>query len=461
MTNKLIIECNIKSTLDFTNHRIKWYKDDIEIRPSFIPTGGIPTTYEQELDEVTGKLKLIITYPMNSDCGLYRCCILDRYLQKVDEISHLVYKIFNPAPHVPLDILDFGEKKGRVVFENFLSDITAEEGSRHMRLNCKISQCNAQSEIKWYRNNEELPIDDYREKYRFTKSYNRLCLEILNIGTSDAGAYECRVKNQYNEISTKCNVYVYEKVERHRSKTATRGKIFVTPCNVPLSIPLILPFVEASYLDTAIDIEDSNKVLLGRSTREISTSMQRSPSQYDSNYSLERPVFATPISDRTITENSSTVKFTCSVLSTECDISWEKSGIPIRSSSKYCQTFADGLAILEIFNVNDDDAGKYSCIASNKYGDCTTSAKLKVYSGFKPTVSMPPTVTRQMKGRVEWVGKFALVVRPRHCIVSIHKRFFFIIIQLTLCSLQHDYNTIILYFLLFFFDMQHFIHFYF
>lgn len=224
MTNKLIIECNIKPSLDFTNHKIKWYKDDIEIRPSYLPSGGTPTTYEQELDDSTGRLKLIVTYPMNTDCGLYRCCILDRNLQKIDEISHLVYKIFNPPPLIPLEMLDIGEKKSRVVFENYLSDITAEDGSRNLRLNCKISQCNAHSEIEWYKDNEVLQIDERREKYRFTKSYNRLCLEILNITLSDAGAYECRVRNQYNEIASKCNVHVYEKVERHRSKTQQRGK---------------------------------------------------------------------------------------------------------------------------------------------------------------------------------------------------------------------------------------------
>lgn len=224
MTNKLIIQCNIKASLDFSKHKIKWYKDDIEIRPSSLPSGGIPTLYEQELDENSGKLSLIITYPMNTDCGLYRCSILDRNFQKLDEISHLVYKIFNPAPHVPLESIDFGEKKNRVVFENVLSDITTEEGSRSVRLNCKISQCNANSEIKWFRNNEELSVEERREKYRFTKSYNRLCLEILNVGAFDAGSYECRVKNQYSEISTKCNVHIYERIERQRSKTTQRGK---------------------------------------------------------------------------------------------------------------------------------------------------------------------------------------------------------------------------------------------
>lgn len=232
MTNKLIIECSIKTSLDFTTHRIKWYKDDIEIRPSFISSGGIPTTYESELDEGSGKVKLIITYPMNTDCGLYRCSIVDRSLQKVDEISHLVYKIFNPPPHVPLENLDFGDKKNQIIFENALGDVTADEGTRRVRLNCKVSQYSAHSAIIWLRNKEELPIEDYREKYRFTKSYNRFCLEILNVGLDDAGTYECRVKTQNNEISSKCNLCVQEKVERHHS-IPPRGN--ATACSRHLS----------------------------------------------------------------------------------------------------------------------------------------------------------------------------------------------------------------------------------
>lgn len=347
---------------------------------------------------------------MNTDCGLYRCSIVDRSLQKVDEISHLVYKIFNPPPHVPLETLAFGDKKNQIIFENMLSDVTAEEGSRRVRLNCKVSHYSTQSEIRWFRNKEELPVDDYREKYRFTKSYNRFCLEILNVGFDDSGTYECRVMTQNNEISTKCNLYVQEKVERHCSM-APRGK--ATTLCVHLSLVFtsvnIFPssfFTESSYVDMAgipSSMEDTNKILLEKHTRETATRIHRSPNFYDSNHSLERPIFATPISDRTITENSASVKFTCSVLSSDCEISWEKNGIPIRPSSKHLQTFNDGLAILEIHDVSDADAGKYNCVASNKFGECVTSAKLKVYSGFKPSVSMPPIVTRQMKGRDEIV----------------------------------------------------------
>lgn len=172
---------------------------------------------------------------------------------------------------------------------------------------------------------------------------------------------------------------------------------------VPSQRPIrTTPTIDVSHLDVgdySSEFEDSNRALLDRSTREIAARIRRSPNIYDSTQSLERPLFATPLSDRTITENSSSVKFTCSLLSTECDVSWEKNGIPLRASTRYSQTFADGLAILEIYDVSDEDAGKYSAVASNKYGESVTSARLKVYSGFKPSVSMPPTVMRQMKGR--------------------------------------------------------------
>lgn len=410
MTNKLIIECNIKNSLDFANHKIKWYKDDFEIRPSYVSSGGMPTTYEQELDETTGKLKLLITYPTNADCGLYRCCISNRNNEKIDETSHLVYKIFNPLPLTSYEELEMGDKKQRVVFESFLSDVTAEEGNRSIKLNCKISQCNAQSEIKWFKSNEELSVDDQRDKYRFTKSYNRLCLEIMNPNQSDSGTYECHVKNQYSDISSKCNVHVYERIDKHRARTTPKGNVILSNLHffkyaIQIHIIIHFAFTDTSFADTLSDIssgyEDTNRFLLEKSTRDIAARICRSPihTLIDSGTSLARPTFATTISDRTITENSSSVKFTCSVLSTECDISWEKNGIPLRPSTKYRQTFTDGLAILEIFDVTDDDAGKYSCIASNKNGESVTSAKLKVYSGFKPTTSVPPTITRQMKGR--------------------------------------------------------------
>lgn len=171
--------------------------------------------------------------------------------------------------------------------------------------------------------------------------------------------------------------------------------------------------LDPSHFDTgdfsSSEFEDSNKILLDRSTREIAARIHRSPNIYDQTQSLERPIFATPISDRTITENSSSVKFTCSLLTRGCDVSWEKNGIPLRSSSKYSQTFSDGLAILEIYDVSDDDAGKFSCIATNKYGESVTSARLKVYSGFKPSVSMPPTVMRQMKGKFQVLNYTATI----------------------------------------------------
>jgi hypothetical protein len=145
-------------------------------------------------------------------------------------------------------------------------------------------------------------------------------------------------------------------------------------------------------------ISPTNKALLDTFNKSSHTRSFHSPSIYDSTHSLNKPSFTTEISERTVTENTSSVKFTCSLLSDDCEIFWEKNGFPLPSSSKFVQTFSDGLSILEIFNVTNDDAGKYSCVAMNKFGRSITSGKLKVYGGFTPSIQTPPTFSRQMAG---------------------------------------------------------------
>lgn len=171
------------------------------------------------------------------------------------------------------------------------------------------------------------------------------------------------------------------------------GKEFLSSTfqSLPVSI------APAPTLDRDDLITPTNKALLDGISR-YSRSFH-SPSIYDSSHSLDKPTFTTEISERTVTENTSSVKFTCSLLTDDCEIFWEKNGFPLPTSSKYVQTFADGLAILEIFGVDDDDAGKYSCVAMNKFGRSITSAKLKVYGGFTPSAKQPPVISRQMSGR--------------------------------------------------------------
>lgn len=212
-SNQLIIECVTRPSSDTDDYKVKWYRDDIEIRPTSVSSGVSVTAYEQEFDRSSGCLKLIVTYPTSSDCGLYRCVIMDRNFKKVDETSHLVYKIFNPQPapshdkeqqqHVP-------DQSQKTVFEKSLIDVTAEEGSSSVELKCRISSYYCNSDVIWLKDGKEI-FDN--NKYQTSKTYNRLTLNILNAEKSDDGVYECSVTNQGFVESTKCHVSIGDRKE--------------------------------------------------------------------------------------------------------------------------------------------------------------------------------------------------------------------------------------------------------
>jgi hypothetical protein len=213
-SNQLIIESVIKPDSDY---KFKWYRDDCEIRTSSAVSSSNTTSYEQEFDKSTGVLKLIITYPTSSDCGLYKCCILDKNLKKVDETSHLVYKIFNPQPHAPIDRdhQTIANQSEKTVFEKSLIDANFEEGSSFAELKCRISSYYSNSSVTWLKDGKEISDGS---KYQTSKSYNRLSLNILNLNKNDAGVYECSVINQGFVESTKCHLSVLDRKEPKKGR---------------------------------------------------------------------------------------------------------------------------------------------------------------------------------------------------------------------------------------------------
>lgn len=209
----MIIECVTRSSSDTDDYKVKWFRDDIEIRPSSVSSGVNATKYEQEFDRSSGCLKLVVTYPTSADCGLYRCAIMDKNFKKIDETSHLVYKIFNPQPILPLEkdqqphVPDQSEK---TVFEKGLADTNVEEGSSSIEIKCRISSYYCNSDVIWLKDGKEI-FDN--SKYQTSKTYNRLTLNILDVDKSDAGVYECSVTNQGFVESTKCHVSISDRKE--------------------------------------------------------------------------------------------------------------------------------------------------------------------------------------------------------------------------------------------------------
>lgn len=119
--------------------------------------------------------------------------------------------------------------------------------------------------------------------------------------------------------------------------------------------------------------------------------------------SKRKPTFSTQLMDRTATEGS-TVKLTTTALGVDCACVWSRNDKELENTSKHRMIFdkESGMAILEIFNVTPDDAGYYSCIVGNCYGQSETTAKLKVFEGYEQS-PMPPTFTRVIRGKTGYI----------------------------------------------------------
>lgn len=111
-----------------------------------------------------------------------------------------------------------------------------------------------------------------------------------------------------------------------------------------------------------------------------------------------KPIFSTELMDRMVTENT-TIKLTCNVIGFDVKVHWLRNTIPLELSPRHRIEYrADGLSILEIFSVTQNDTAEYTCVATNLYGEVCTSAYLKVYSGYDNCSPIKPQFTRGIRG---------------------------------------------------------------
>uniref|UniRef100_A0A8C1GXQ8 Ig-like domain-containing protein n=1 Tax=Cyprinus carpio TaxID=7962 RepID=A0A8C1GXQ8_CYPCA len=88
----------------------------------------------------------------------------------------------------------------------------------------------------------------------------------------------------------------------------------------------------------------------------------------------------------------SPAKFECEIEETpNVTFKWFKSGSEIRQSDKFRVISRQSTSSLELLNPTKDDAGEYSCRASNKHGSDTCSAKLNFTGEYHGTFSSSST----------------------------------------------------------------------
>lgn len=89
-----------------------------------------------------------------------------------------------------------------------LKDRAGPPGST-VKLTCSVS--GPELVVKWLKNGVQ--VDKNPAKYKFSVSEALLSLEVHNLEPSDAGEYQCIIKNKNGETSTVARIKVYETFE--------------------------------------------------------------------------------------------------------------------------------------------------------------------------------------------------------------------------------------------------------
>ena len=183
-------------------------------------------------------------------------------------------------------------------------------------------------------------------RWRTFHDFGIVILDILYCYASDSGTYECRATNKLGKDSTSGSVTCSEK-----------SGLILTP-QVPGEM-------REQTLQQIQQLE-SHKTLTSQTSTSSSTTAPR---------------FTTPISNIAGLKEGENAHFEARLLPTDdpnMTIEWFWNGKALKAGSRI-RTFCDfGFVILEISPVYPEDAGEYTCRATNVAGSVTHSAVLRV-----------------------------------------------------------------------------------
>ncbi len=234
------------------------------------------------------------------------------------------------------------EKYGLPVFINPLPDSFLNV-KNHLHMECTVEPRNDPNlTISWYLNG--LPLSA-GSRISPKLDFGLVTLDVSDVTSRDQGVYTCKAVNNLGEGVTFTSVEIPDDSQidaETKHPSGTEG--FQAISNV--DIKFVLP-------DDAEEQQDAGK----------------------------KPEFVQPLNDVNATEGSSVVLQAKLDHHQESniDINWLLDGKPLLESSRYKKVNIFGMVILEIGNVSSTDAGKYTCIATNKFGAAQCDANLKFH----------------------------------------------------------------------------------
>ncbi|TMS38626.1 hypothetical protein L596_005310 [Steinernema carpocapsae] len=199
--------------------------------------------------------------------------------------------------------------------------------------------------VTWHKDNREL-----KQSVKYMKKYNEndYALTINRVKMDDRGEYTVRAKNSYGSKEEVVFLNVHKTTEPFESKP-------LEPARKPAPLPEVVEFKEK----------------------------------------LSAPTFSFHLRPRLIQKNHQ-CKLICSVQGNPAPkIEWLKNGRPV-DEDRVQLTYRSGVCTLEIFNSRLEDAGTYTCRASNERGEDSTDCVLTVQGRGGEPIPLPTIRPRRV-----------------------------------------------------------------
>ncbi|RXG68646.1 Titin, partial [Armadillidium vulgare] len=226
-------------------------------------------------------------------------------------------------------------------FTHFLRDIEVAESKRAHFEARVIPLGDATMQIEWLIDGRPLPASS---RATVTYRFGYVALDVLNVIDQDAGVYTCRASNVMGQAETSANLRVTDK------------PVIESGTQHPDALQKI------SYL------EDQHKYQRTESVDEQSNI---------------KPTFVKTLNDLGDIYEGKYAHFEAQIHPVSdpyMKIEWFKDGKPITASSRINVIFNFGYVALTIMHVRQEDTGIYTVRATNKVGECTCQASVRVIS---------------------------------------------------------------------------------
>ncbi|KAL7829001.1 hypothetical protein SRHO_G00326350 [Serrasalmus rhombeus] len=303
--------------------------------------------------------ELLIRKAQPEDSGVYRCVCGEQSTEATIKV--------NAHP---------------VHFKQELKNQEVEEGNS-VTLRCELSKAGV--EVEWWKGEELL---NSGEKFQMRQTATKVELVIKKAVPEDSGIYFCVCEDQKSKASIKINALSVTFKQNLRNQETVEGNNVTLHCELSkpgASVkwwkgPEMLTLGEKYHMKTEGRIAEliiRNTVLEDAGSYSCTVGDQKTTS--------EIKVQALPVTfkqelQNELSKEGETALFSCELSKPGAQVDWRKGRVILKVGDKYEMKQEGRIAKLLIHNIEESDAGNYSC----KTKDSESTAKL--------TVQVPPII---------------------------------------------------------------------